>query len=91
MTELVLFLILTFAGSTIRNSWAIPVAAATRTIREPFVFKGSYISSRLYGNSSFIQKCKTKLAPSLQMKKINFNKNVQMLIVDTYHCIHIQF
>ena len=45
-----IFLILTFAGSTIRNCWATPLAAATPTIRELALFKGSYIS-RLYGRS----------------------------------------
>ena len=49
-TEHVLFLILTFGGSTIRNSWATPLATATRTIRELILFKSSYISS-LYGIS----------------------------------------
>ena len=44
----VLFLIFTFGGSTFRNSWASPLAAATRTIRELFLFKSSYIQS-LYG------------------------------------------
>ena len=32
LTELILFLILTFGGSTIRNSWASLLAAATRTV-----------------------------------------------------------
>ena len=45
VTELVLFLILTFGGSTVRNSWACPLAAGTRTLRELVLFKGSYISS----------------------------------------------
>ena len=47
LTELVLFLILTFAGSSIQNSWAIPLAAATRTIRELVLFKGSYTVYRV--------------------------------------------
>ena len=38
----------TFAGSTIPNSWASPLAAATGTVGELVLFKGSYIS-RLYG------------------------------------------
>ena len=42
-TELVLFLILTFGGSNIRNSWSSPQAAATRIIRELVLFKSSYI------------------------------------------------
>ena len=46
--SIVLFLILTFGGITIRNSQATPLAAATRTIRELVLFKSSYISS-LYG------------------------------------------
>ena len=52
-TELVLFLILFFAGSTIQNSWASPLAAATRIIQELVLFKGSYIS-RLYGVLQFL-------------------------------------
>ena len=47
-TELVLFLIWTFAGGTIRNTCASPQAAASHYIRELFLFKGSY-KSRLYG------------------------------------------
>ena len=50
-TELVLFLILTFGGSTIRNSWASLLAAATRTIRELILFKSQelvYIESIRY-------------------------------------------
>ena len=47
-TTVVLFLILNFGGSTIQNSWATPLAAATCTIRELVLFKGSYILS-LYG------------------------------------------
>ena len=43
-------LILTFAGSTIRNSWASPLAAATWTIRELALFMSSYISS-LHSNN----------------------------------------
>ena len=42
--------ILTFGGSTIQNSQASPLAAATRTIRELVLLKGSYIS-RLRGIS----------------------------------------
>ena len=38
--ELVLFLILTFAGSTIRNSWATPLTNAARIFRELVLFKG---------------------------------------------------
>ena len=33
-TELVIFLILTFGGCTIQNSWASPLVAATCTIQE---------------------------------------------------------
>ena len=47
--------ILTFGGSTIQNSQASPLAAATRTIRELVLFKSSYISS-LYGKY-FKPKC----------------------------------
>ena len=43
-----LFIILTFAVSTIQNSWASPLSAANRTIGELVLFEGSYIS-RLYG------------------------------------------
>ena len=52
-TKLILFLILTFAGSTIRNSSASPLAAATPTIQELVLFKGSYIS-RLYGSRIYL-------------------------------------
>ena len=55
-TEHVLFLILTFGGSTIRNSWATPLAAATRTIPELVLFKSLYISS-LYGTLHFSKLC----------------------------------
>ena len=48
------FLILTFGGSTIPNSWASPLAAATRTIRELVLFKSSYITS-LYGIQTRIE------------------------------------
>ena len=47
-TELVLFLVLTFGGSTIQNSGANPLAAATHTIRELVLFKSLYVLS-LYG------------------------------------------
>ena len=39
---------LTFARSPIQNSWASMLAAATRTIREHVLIKGSY-TLRLYG------------------------------------------
>ena len=47
-TELVLILILTFAGSTIRNSWTSPLAAATRTTREIVLFNGCHSRPRIY-------------------------------------------
>ena len=49
-TELILFLILTFVESTINISWARPLAAATRSIRDPelVLFQGLYLS-HLYG------------------------------------------
>ena len=48
LTEVVLFLILTFAESTIRKSRASTLDATACTIRELVLYKGSYIS-RLYG------------------------------------------
>ena len=44
-TELVLFLIFVYCGSTFRTSWASPLATATRTNQELVLFKSSYISS----------------------------------------------
>ena len=47
-TQLLQFLILTFGGSTIQNSWANTLAAATLTFRELVLFKSSYTVNRVY-------------------------------------------
>ena len=58
LAELVLFLILSFGWSAIRNSWASALATASCTIREIVLFKSSNIST-IYG---IVNKCHQAMA-----------------------------